>query len=327
MADTWIEVEQEHITHNGGFDDFPFIVPRWDTSSGEDYGRSPGMIGLPDSLTLQAIGETLLIAGQRAADPALAVPSDGIFSEYNTYPGGLLYYDPTTAGGKNPFFEVGNGGNVPLTREMQQDIREQIFAAFFRNVLQLPVMGPQMTATEVIQRKEEFIREIGPVFGRLETDYTAPIVQLAFKILLRTGRLLPVPEQLQGQNIRFEYESPVKRVRQQIESQAAEMWLNGLVNYAGNTGEPEVLDVINIDKYARFGADAIGLPLDLLNSETEVEAKRDERKKQQEAVAQQEAQAQQLENLKVAGQGMAAAAQASGIQGSAGAPAIEEAMP
>ena len=277
FTDTWIEIEQEHLISDRGFHDFPFVVPRWDTSSGEEYGRSPGMIALPDSMTLQAMGETILIAGQRAADPPLAVPADGVFSEYNTYPGGLLYYDPTTAGGKNPFFEVGQGGNIPLTREMQQDYREQVFAAFFRNVLQLPVQGPQMTATEVIQRKEEFIREIGPVFGRLETDYTAPMVERAFKILLRTGRLPEVPPVLAGSSVHFTYESPVKRVRQQIESQAAEMWLSGLVAIAANTGDPAVLDVVDFDKYARLGAEAAGLEHDMLLPESAVQEKRDAR--------------------------------------------------
>src|SRR3990167_7552906 len=97
FQDIWIEIEAKHELFEGGFHELPFIVPRWDTSSGEDMGRSPGMIALPDADTLQAMGETILIAGQRAADPPLAVPNDGSFDAINTFPGGLAYYDLETA--------------------------------------------------------------------------------------------------------------------------------------------------------------------------------------------------------------------------------------
>lgn len=286
FADIWIEIDQKHEISVGGFHEFPFVVPRWDTSSGEDYGRSPGMIALPDSDTAQAMGETLLIAGQRAADPPLAVPNDSAFAEYNTFPGGLLYYDTEAAAAVrgNPFFPLSPGSNMPLTLEMQQDIRNNIFAAFFRNVLNLPIEGPQMTATEVIQRKEEFIREIGPVFGRLETDYTAPMVERAFNIMLRAGALAPIPEALQGQNIRFEYESPVKRIRKQIEAAAAGMVVAEALNIAQI--KPEIMDSLNLDEYIRFRAEAAGLPTALLTGRDELQAMREARAEADQAAQQ-----------------------------------------
>lgn len=279
FADIWIEYDERKLLESSGFHEFPFVVPRWDTSSGEDYGRSPGMIALPDAFTLQAMGETMLVAGQRAADPPLMVPNDGSFTEANTFPGGLIHYDVDTAVQVrgNPFFPLESGGNLPLTRDMQLDVRQSIFAAFFRNVLNLPVNGPEMTATEVIQRKEEFIREIGPVFGRLETDYTAPMVERAFNIMLRANALPPIPEALQGRNVRFEYESPVKRVRQQIEAAAAREWVREHIEAAQATGQPDILDVVNFDAYSRFSAEAVGIPHEIVNGRERVAAIRQAR--------------------------------------------------
>jgi hypothetical protein len=285
-TDIWIEVAQEHEILNRGFRDFPFVVPRWDTSSGEDYGRSPGMIALPDADTLQAMGETMLVAGERAADPPLAAPADGIISEVNTFPGGLSYYDPTITNGRNPFFPIESGANMPLTRDMQLDHRQQVFDAFFRNVLNLPVQGPQMTATEINARKEEFIREIGPVFGRLETDYTAPLVERAFSILLRTGQLAPIPDALQGETIRFDYESPVKRIRQQTEAAATRLWRLDLEEMAANTGDASVLDVIDRDAYARFTAEAAAIPHRIVAPEDTVERRRADRQQAQQQAEQ-----------------------------------------
>jgi hypothetical protein len=269
----WMEVQAKHIVREKGFNDFPFVIPRWDTSSGEDYGRSPGMIALPDANTLQSMGETILVAGQRVADPPLMAPNDGAFSEVNTFPGGMSYYDVETASqvGGNPFFPLISGANLPVTRDMQTDIRNQVAAAFFKNILNLPQSGPQMTATEVIQRKDEFIREVGPVFGRFETDYNHPIAERSFKIMLRTDAFGEIPPQLQGQNVKFEFDLPVNKIKKQVEAASATQWAMEVMQMAQVA--PEARHMVNVDALARFKADAMALPHDIVNTREEVQAK------------------------------------------------------
>ncbi|MCR4295387.1 MAG: portal protein [Elusimicrobia bacterium] len=267
-ADIWIEVAAQHELKVKGFNEFPFIVPRFDTSSGEDYGRSPGMIALPDANTLQAMGETLLIAGQRAADPPLLVPNDGTLDAPNVFPGGLAPYDVDIAKdiGRLPIAPLEGGRNMPLTRDMQQDMRSQVFNAFYKNILNLPVDGPQMTAEEIRARKEELIREVGPVFGRQETGYSAPLIERNFKVMLRAGAFDPIPEALLGTSIRFEYESPVKKIRQQIEVAITRAWVNEMVLLSREGGVPEAMDAVNFGEYATFAAEGTGVPMKLVNS-------------------------------------------------------------
>ena len=45
--------------------------------------------------------------------------------------------------------------------------------------------GPQMTATEVIQRNEEKMRLLGPVLGRLQSELLKPLIDRVFAILLK----------------------------------------------------------------------------------------------------------------------------------------------
>lgn len=285
----WIEITAEHKVEDGGFHEFPYAVPRWDTSSGEDYGRSPGMIALPDSNTLQAMQETVLVAGQRAATPPLLVPNDGVFDAANTFPDGITYYDAQIAKemGRIPIGPLETGANLPITLEMQQEMRQQVFAAFFRNILNLPVEGPAMTAEEIRARKEEFIREIGPVFGRLETDYTAPVIERAFRIMLRAGHLLPIPDSLLGRSIRFEYESPVKRMRQQIEAAAARAWAMERAEML-KMGVEDAMDIVDTDELGRFTAEAGGVPDRIVRGDDAVQALRQRRQQQQQAMAEAE---------------------------------------
>jgi len=271
-AEYWIEIDTKHIAQEGGYHEFPFPSPRFDTTSGENMGRSPGMIALPDSETLQAMGETILVAGQRMADPPLGVPNDGAFSAVNTFPGGLTYYDVETAQsvGGNPFFEIGNKGNLPIARDMQQDARAQVMNAFFKNVLNLPIDGPEMTATEIIARKEEFLREMGPLYGRFDHNYNAPTMERTFMLLLRGGKLPPIPQELSGANIVFEYDSPTKKIRKQIEIAAADMWVDRMYQIAAV--DPRAKMLVNAERYGRLKAEIEGIPHEVVNTPDEVNA-------------------------------------------------------
>lgn len=273
-ADMWIEMDKAHLISEGGFNEFPFIVPRWNTASGEDMGRSPGMVALPDSNTLQAMGETILVAGQRSADPPLMVPDDGLFNEINTFPGGVSYYNVETAAalkGKNPFFPLISGANLPISRDMQTDTRTQVLNAFFKNILNLPVDGPQMTATEIIQRKDEFIREVGPVFGIFETDYNQPLAERSFNIMLREGGFAPIPPSLQGKAIKFQFELPVTKIRKQIQAAAARQWVLEQAEFA--TLDPNQKHLVNFEAMGRFSHNALGLPHEIISSKEQFEEK------------------------------------------------------
>lgn len=287
FASIWIDVEDKSILHESGFHEFPFAIPRWDTLSGEIYGRSPAMIALPDANTLQAQGETILMAGEYSTLPPIFAPSDSIVGPSKLKPGRYTFYDLDAAVGQRlsqPIFPMQTGASIPIGREMQNDTRDQVWSAFFRNVLNLPNAGPQMTATEVIQRKEEFVRTIGPVFGRLEADYLAPIVERSFGIMMRAGAFGEVPEVLAGKDLRFEFRSPIERVRKQIEAAAALKSVQEIGLVAQSTGDPGVLDYVDRDKVAKLIDEANGA--NILRSDNEVAEMRQQRAQAEQAAAQ-----------------------------------------
>jgi len=286
-ADLWIEIEQSHIAHEGGFAEYPFACPRWDTSSGETTGRGPGMIALPDANTLQAMDETLLVAGQRAADPPLLAPSDGSFDAANTFPGGISYYDIQLAKeiGQIPIAPLETGAKMPIVLEMQDKKREQVWAAFLRNVLNLPVDGPQMTAEEIRARREEIMREIGPVFGRLDTDYKAPLVERSFMVMLRAFQFNPIPEVLQGRQIKFRYSSPIKKLRRMIEAAAAAAFYRERAEMVKLTNDPSHLDIVDTDALGQFQAEANNIPRVVVRSPEKIAAIRRERQQAQQEAA------------------------------------------
>ena len=80
--------------------------------------------------------------------------------------------------------------------------------------------GPQMTATEVIQRNEEKMRLLGPVLGRLQSELLKPLIDRVFAILLRNNMLPQAPEFLSGRDIEIEYVSPLAKAQKSSELQS-----------------------------------------------------------------------------------------------------------
>lgn len=232
FASEIIFVDDEELVEETGYAELPISAPRWEVSPGEIYPRSPGMMALPDARTLQAMGKTLLIAGQRAVDPPVWITDDGALSPVRTYPGALTVVSTQAAQDTNgrPIGVLDTSGNLPYGLDMQQRVQEQVEAAFFKNVFQLPIeVAGKMTATEVMERKEEFLRTIGPVMGQLETDYIGSVVERVFNIMARAstdadgnwiegGPLPPPPDELRGASIDFEFMSPIQQARRQIEA-------------------------------------------------------------------------------------------------------------
>ena len=287
-----VDIKSEHQVEESGFKEFPCAFPRWDTTTGEVYGRSPAMLALGDSLTLQAMGETILRAGQLAVDPSLLVADDSVFGDVVSFPGGIVSYDAEVAKdlGKLPIEVLNTGSDITLGLEMQKNMRDQVWDAFFRSVLQLPEGTPQMTATEVLERKEQFVRGIGPVFGRLETDYLATTVERCFNIMQRNGGFAEAPEILLDQSPNFRMQSPVERARKQVElaglARSLEL-LSPLIE-----ADPTLLDNFDLDEITRDVPDISGVPARWIRSKDAVIEKREARvEDEQGAAAMEEAEA------------------------------------
>lgn len=272
-----VAVEDRHEVEEEGFLEFPFFVPRWDTRSGEVYGRGPGVLALPDVLSLNQMGKTMLRALHRAVDPPWLLPSDSMVNAPQIRPGGVSYYDAKAIrdlGLTQPFQQMDTRGNIPWGLDAQARAREQVFAVFFRNVLNLPVDAPQMTATEVMQRREEFVREVGAVFGRLESDYTGPIVERVFRVLLRRGAFGgtgEIPEALARQGVGFRFASPVEKAKRQIE----ESTVTGAIEKVLQIGQaqPEVMQPYDWTEVGRFIGQSNDVPAELLLDEETLAAR------------------------------------------------------
>jgi len=295
-ASIWVEKDKEHLLRKHGYDTFPFVVARWLKETGELYGRSPAMNSLPDIKTLNEMVRTLLMTGQKIADPPIQVPDEG-FGDVTTQPGKIIYYDPTYKARVEPLLF---GANLPLTFDMVSEKRQIIADAFYMNQLLL-IDKRELTAEEVRARQSENARILAPTFGMLNFEFLSPLVERVIDIL--TGirgndreLLLPqAPPSLKGKKYRLKFISPLAKSQRIHEVQSISHTIMTAIQWA--QVNPGVLDNIDWDRAIRTVADIDGSPANVLLDLKAVATIRQLRAQQQAAAAQQQQMAQGAETL------------------------------
>jgi len=277
---SWYEPKANHRISEGGFEESPYITPRWRTISGENYGWGPGMMVLPDANMLMQQRKALLQAGQLAALPPVIAPNEGV--DINRIaPAARLLFDMETFRdlGRIPIEALNIGGSIPITREMVVDTENSIWLSFFRDLISLPEDGPQMTATEVIRRHEDKIKILGPTFGRLETELNLKLTERSVGLMFRQRLDLieEMPEDLRDRPIDYKFTSPIQRIQEEIDAERASIVVDRLGAIAQFS--PEALDKANFDAITEATL-KVG-PENWLRSDDEVAATREQRAEQQ----------------------------------------------
>ncbi len=192
-----------------------YIVPRFQTISGSAYAYSPATVaGLPDARTLQAMTFTLLEAAERYARPPIIATMRAVTGNVDMRPGGLTWvddeYDERLGAALRPLSQ--DRGGFPIGASERGRVYEVLNRAFYLDKINLPMIEKEMTAYEVQERMKQFRRENLPLFAPLEDDYNGQLCEATFDLAMQMGLMgsvQDIPPSLRGQDVRFQYESPL----------------------------------------------------------------------------------------------------------------------
>lgn len=256
-----------------------YVIPRWRTISGSVYAVSPATcVALPDARLLQSMIGTLLEAGEKAVNPPTVANKSIFRGDMSLYPGSITWAD--FDGGKitdhYQQYPVDKNG-IPLGRDMAVDVRQQIVEAFYLNKLNLPPPGQDMTAFEVGQRVQEYIRQAMPLFEPMEAEYNGPLCETTFDILMQVnafGSPFDMPKELRGINVDFVFESPLHDA---VERAKGQNFLEAKSMIAEAAGmDPTAIYTFDVQAAIREVLTSIGTPAKWLRSEAQAKAKADE---------------------------------------------------
>ncbi|XXJ18039.1 portal protein [Desulfovibrio caledoniensis] len=274
FASVYLEVKNSHVLEESGYLEMPYMVPRWAKAAGETYGRGPGQTALSDARVLNAMARTALMAAEKMSDPPLMVPDDGFLGPVRSGPGGLSYY---RAGSSDRIEALPVNVDLRAAEEMMNGRRESIRRIFLGD--QLAPEGPAVTATEAVIRQAEKMRVLGPVLGRLQTEFLGPLVRRVFRIMLRGGSLPPFPEGLSPDDLEVRYTSPVSRAQKQYEAQGLAQVMEYLAPLVGAQDAFGIMDNFDTDRVARHVTELFNTPSDYLKSEERVAQGREQKQR------------------------------------------------
>ena len=272
FASIYLDPGEKMIIGESGFDEFPYCVPRFLKASFEiGYGRSPAMTALPDTKMVNKMSEIVIRASQLQIHPPLMVPDDGFMLPVRTTPGGLNFY---RSGTRDRIEPLNIGANNPLGEMQLEQRRQAIRAAFYVDQLILGT-GPQMTATEVVQRTEEKMRLLGPVLGRLQAELLQPLIGRCFAILSRQKAFAAAPPMLRDGNIDIEYVSPLAKAQRTGDVQGILQMIEFLMPLMQL--DQGVADYLDMDGLAKHIIKVTGTPATVVRGEGEVSGIRENR--------------------------------------------------
>jgi hypothetical protein len=149
--------------------------------------------------------------------------------------------------------------------------------------------GQKMTATEVTRRQEEKMLQLGPVLQRLEDELLDPLIDRSLSILFRAGLAPQAPPEVQGMELKVEYVSILAQAQKLVAIQGVHE-LTAYVSSIAAAQEaagmpPDVLDKFDTDAAVDEVADMLGTPPELVRSDDDVKAIRQQRAQQQQQQA------------------------------------------
>jgi len=288
----YIAVKEKIIVTEGGYEEFPYAVPRWTKSSNEVFGRGQGTFALPFIRTLQVMTRDLIECGNKYNNPAREV-LDSFEGDVNVTPGANNYVQQIPS---IKAIDEGVRGNFPITKDILEMQRDFVKKMFFNDIfVQLAdLKGDRRTQLEIYERLREGLQRLGPPIGRINEELFNPLVTRVVLLLLRNGELPPIPTELQGQRFKIEYIGPLVLALRSGQAKGFQQW-------AAFVGEleavfPGVKDNIDADSAVRRMGETFGVNIEDIAT---IEERDEKRRVRAEQLQQQQA----LEMAQAAAQG------------------------
>jgi len=259
------DVRTDTFLEESGYDEFPILAARWETSGEDVYGTNgPGMVALGDVKQLQLGEKRGFQAIEKMVNPPLIMPPEFRNTVVSQLPGGITYGADPTAHGARPLHEV--RFSLAELENKQIQARQRIERAFFADLFLMLQYGDQsrgtqpVTAREIEERHEEKLLALGPVLEQLNNDVLDPLIDRTFAIMDRRGLLPDPPPELQGVPLKIEYVSIMAQAQKLVGLSSLERFSGFVGSLVAETQRTDMLDKVDFDQLIDEYGDGAGVP-------------------------------------------------------------------
>ena len=275
----WVDGSAENEwLHIGGCHEFPIKVARYLVNGLEPYAKGAGWFAEGDAKMLQALEREYLTSVQLVNKPPMVSDADTAAKGINLVPGASNAV-ANTQSRLEPLLNV--RPDLTALKDKIETTKSAVKRAYSSDLFLLlgEIDRGQMTAREVMERTQEKLQQLGPVVERLQFEFLNPILERIYAIAERANVFPPFPDeildQLQGEEIKIEYLSPLVQAQKMSGLTAIEQSLA----FTGQVAQlyPEALDSKNWDEVINKYDDMLGIPAVCTRSKDDVVAIRKQR--------------------------------------------------
>lgn len=253
----------------------PWLVLRFNTVDGEDYGRGRVEEFLGDIRSLEGLSQAL-VEGSAAASKVVFLVSPSSTTKPKTIAdagnGAIVQGRPDDVG----VIQVGKTADFRTAAEQMQQLERRINEAFL--VLQVR-QSERTTAEEVRLTQMELEQQLGGLFSLLTVEFLIPYLNRTLHILQRNKELPKIPKDV----VRPQIVAGVNALGRGQDQQSLVMFIQTIAQTMG----PEIMaKFLDPSEYIKRLAAAQGI--DVLNLVKTPETMAQERQQQQQQMQQQE---------------------------------------
>ena len=283
----YVNEKDQILLSEGGYDEFPFAVPRYTVVYREVYGRGRGTMLLPKVRKLNRSARDFQEMENKWVNPPREV-LDTFEGQVDVTPGAENF---VTQMGSVQAIDMGTNGAYPVTKDIIALRQEDVRNGFYNNAFQ-PITGLQgdrRNTTEIVERMREGLKKATRPFGRLFTELATPQLTRAALLLIRNNVVEKPPASLQGSLMKIRFINPLALALEDQQAAGGLRWVEALG--AAKEIFPGVTDNVDSDTWARDLGESWGVNSNHIKSIDE----RDELRQQKAEVAAQQEQMEMLQ--------------------------------
>ena len=273
-ASVFVEQDASHVISEGGYEMFPFAVPRFKKVDGQVYGRSPAMDAMADLRMLNTSKKDFIDALEQETLPPIFLPAGMSVDDVDLRPAAVNSKDSAQPGEKIEHV-LPNVNLVPVL-DFIRDLKQAVSDMFYLDLFLALEHQNNMTAMEVIERVNEKIHGVAPVVSRLQSELYSPLIRRTIALLGDNGKLPPSPLDM-GDEVFATVEYTTR-----LDAKLADVETNQLLRsveqaamiYAKIMELPQLKAMLKADDAVRQVFHNNRVDVDLLNSQKDVEEQR-----------------------------------------------------
>lgn len=283
----YIEKEDKSIIYRGGYEQFPYLVTRYNKVGRQIYGTSPFMkardiiddIIVNDSIALEG-------AKKRVMPPVLAPPE--LAGQVSVGAGGITIVPPQYANSALPreWALAGDNRDLLLNLERLEQKLKAITEVEFLEIIS-SVDKREMTAAEVNARMSEKVMAYASTFTRFKIDFAPFLIRIlhcCVKLSIISLDDEDVPEEMYyeaGDERRLNapkvlYIGRMAQAMEMAQLQNVDAVVSRAAELAHMNQSPDILMVFDMEKVVRGQAIAQGMPYKYFRSTAEIQRLKEE---------------------------------------------------